>query len=41
MASRFFAKNGFVIGGVDGALYKQIGPPYASETAVFWYKTLV
>ncbi|MBO7170195.1 MAG: GNAT family N-acetyltransferase [Clostridia bacterium] len=41
MASRFFAKNGFVIGGVDGALYKQIGPPYTSETAVFWYKTLV
>ena len=40
IASRFFAKHGFSIDGVDVALYKQIGTPYASETAVFWYKTL-
>ena len=40
IASRFFSKHGFVIGGVDGALYAEIGQEYASETAIFWYKTL-
>ena len=39
-ASRFFLKNGFTIGGVNTELYKQLGKPYADETAVFWYKAM-
>lgn len=40
LASRFYKKNGFVIGGVNTELYAMLGEPYASETAVFWYKKL-
>lgn len=40
VASRFFQKNGFSIGGVNTELYKQLGKPYADETAVFWYKAM-
>ena len=39
-ASRFFSKNGFEIGGVNTELYALLGEPYASETAVFWYKKI-
>ncbi|GGF88324.1 hypothetical protein GCM10010912_37000 [Paenibacillus albidus] len=34
-ACRFYAKNGFVIGGVDNMLYSNL--PTASEQAVFCY----
>lgn len=40
LASRFYAKNGFVIGGVNTHLYAMLGLPYAEEAAVFWYKTV-
>ena len=40
LASRFYKKNGFVIGGVNTELYAMLGEPYASETAVFWYNKL-
>lgn len=40
LASRFYQKNGFRIGGVNTKLYSMLGKPYASETAVFWYKYL-
>lgn len=40
LASRFYKKNGFCIGGVNTGLYSQLGEPYASETAVFWYKDI-
>lgn len=38
LASRFYKKNGFAIGGVNTELYAMLGEPYANETAVFWYK---
>lgn len=38
LAARFCQKNGFFIGGVNTELYAPLGAPYASETAVFWYK---
>ena len=38
LASRFYKKNGFNIGGVNTKLYSQLGEPYASEAAVFWYR---
>jgi len=34
-ACRFYAKNGFVIGGIDHMLYSSF--PTANEVAVFWY----
>lgn len=40
LASRFYQKNGFVIGGVNTELYAMLGEPYVNETAVFWYKKL-
>ena len=40
LASRFYKKNGFTIGGVNTELYSMLGKPYASELAVFWYKNL-
>ena len=40
LASRFFIKNGFEIGGVNTHLYAMLGEPYSTETAVFWYKKL-
>ena len=40
LASRFYTKNGFAIGGVNTELYAMLGEPYASEIAVFWYKKL-
>lgn len=40
LASRFYKKNGFTIGGVNTELYAMLGEPYANETAVFWYKKL-
>lgn len=40
LASRFYKKKGFVIGGVNTRLYSMLGEPYASEAAVFWYKTI-
>ncbi len=39
-ASRFLSKNGFEIGGVNAKLYAMLGEPYATETAVFWYKKI-
>ena len=39
-ASRFLIKNGFKIGGVNTELYAMLGEPYATETAVFWYKKI-
>lgn len=40
LASRFYKKNGFAIGGVNTELYAMLGEPYANEMAVFWYKKL-
>ena len=40
LTSRFCEKNGFEIGGVNTRLYSMLGDPYASETAVFWYKNI-
>ena len=40
LASRFFIKHGFEIGGVNTQLYAMLGKPYSTETAVFWYKKL-
>ena len=40
LASRFFSKNGFQIGGVNTKLYSMLGKPYESEKAVFWYKNI-
>lgn len=40
LASRFYQKNGFAIGGINTKLYSMLGEPYASETAVFWYKII-
>jgi len=34
-ACRFYAKNGFVIGGIDAMLYSAF--PTAKEIAVYWY----
>ena len=41
LASRFYKKNGFAIGGVNTELYAMLGEPYESETAIFWYKKLL
>ena len=41
LASRFFAQNGFNIGGANTELYALLGEPYSSETAVFWYKNIL
>ena len=38
LASRFYKKNGFHIGGVNTDLYRMLGKPYEDEIAVFWYK---
>ncbi|MBR6556853.1 MAG: GNAT family N-acetyltransferase [Clostridia bacterium] len=38
LASRFYKKNGFHIGGVNTDLYRMLGKPFADEVAVFWYK---
>ena len=40
LASRFYMKNGFKIGGMNTRLYSMLGEPYSSEKAVFWYKEL-
>ena len=40
LATRFFHKNGFEIGGVNTKLYAMLGKSYEKETAVFWYKNL-
>ena len=40
LASRFYRQNGFEIGGVNTRLYAMLAEPYASETAVFWYKNI-
>lgn len=37
LACRFYQKNGFQLGGVDGCLYRNFEEPYRSETALFWY----
>lgn len=37
LACRFYQKNGFRLGGVDGCLYSNFEEPYRSETALFWY----
>ena len=34
-ACRFYARNNFVIGGVDSMLYSKF--PIANEKAIFWY----
>lgn len=41
LASRFFKKHGFSVGGVNTALYAHLGKPYDTETALFWYKSLL
>ena len=38
LACRFYAKNGFFIGGIDTQLYRNFEEPYRSEIAVFWYR---
>ncbi len=40
LACRFYAKNGFRLGGVDTYLYRNFDEPYRSERAVFWYRYL-
>ena len=37
LATRFLRNIGFEIGGVSTALYRHLGAPYDSESAVFWY----
>ena len=41
LAARFLQNIGFEIGGVSTALYRYLGPPYDSETAIFWYLPIV
>lgn len=37
LACRFYSKCGFVFGGVDTMLYKNLSQPFSDATAVFWY----
>ena len=37
LATRFYIKNGMHIGSVDTKLYHNLGKPYNSEFAVYWY----
>lgn len=37
LACRFYAKCGFVIGGVNSMLYKNFEKPWCDEVAIYWY----
>lgn len=37
LACRFYAKQGFEIGGVNTMLYQNFREPVCKETAIFWY----
>ena len=36
-ACRFYMRYGFVLGGYDRLLYRELGPDVADEVALFWY----
>lgn len=37
LACRFYAKCGFVIGGVNTMLYRNFEKPWFDESAIYWY----
>ncbi len=36
-ACRFYEKYGFILGGYDRFLYRELGPEISEEVALFWY----